>query len=388
MPFEEGSGTGADGAGRPRARPPWWPEDEPWPPEGSPWRYRRGGWGPWGRRRRAPGFGCLFGILFATVVVIVLGSLVATASGLLELAGPLPLIVVLLAAVIVVALVGRAFARTGRTLDELVEAAHRVESGDYSVRVREPTRGPWALRELVRGFDTMVARLEADERGRRALLADVSHELRTPLAVIAGSVEAIADGVHPPDEAHLGAILEETRVLERLIEDLRTLALSEAGTLTLHREPTDLDVLVADASRSFEAAAEAAGVTIDTAIVDTPIVEIDPIRIRQVVGNLVSNAIRHSPAGGHVTVSVGPADEGSSIEVRVEDDGPGVPTELAGRAFDRFARGPESRGSGLGLPIAKSLVEAHDGRIGLDSGPDRRTAAWFRLPVGSPVGPR
>jgi two-component system sensor histidine kinase BaeS len=321
-------------------------------------------------------------------VVIVLGSLVATASGLLELAGPLPLIVVLLAAVIVVALVGRAFARTGRTLDELVEAAHRVESGDYSVRVREPTRGPWALRELVRGFDTMVARLEADERGRRALLADVSHELRTPLAVIAGSVEAIADGVHPPDEAHLGAILEETRVLERLIEDLRTLALSEAGTLTLHREPTDLDVLVADASRSFEAAAEAAGVTIDTAIVDTPIVEIDPIRIRQVVGNLVSNAIRHSPAGGHVTVSVGPADEGSSIEVRVEDDGPGVPTELAGRAFDRFARGPESRGSGLGLPIAKSLVEAHDGRIGLDSGPDRRTAAWFRLPVGSPVGPR
>jgi signal transduction histidine kinase len=317
------------------------------------------------------------------VVVIVLASLVATTSGLLQLAGPLPLVIVALTVVAIVAVLGRAFARTGRTLDDLVEAARRVEAGDYSVRVRQPARGPWALRELVRGFDTMVARLEADERGRRALLADVSHELRTPLAVIAGSVEAIADGVHPADEAHLAAILEETRVMERLIEDLRTLALSEAGTLTLHREPTDLDVLVADAARSFEAAADGAGVTINTDIVDTPIVEIDPIRIRQVVGNLLSNAIRHSPAGGGVTVRVGTADDGASIEVRVEDDGPGLPPELADRAFDRFARGPDSRGSGLGLPIARSLVEAHGGRIGLDSSPGRRTAAWFRLPVDS-----
>ena len=123
-------------------------------------------------------------------------------------------------------------------------------------RVESPDRVPDPVRDLTRGFNTMAARLEADETQRRTLLADVTHELRTPLAVVQGNVEAILDGVHPADEVHLGAILEETRVLGRLIEDLRTLALSEAGSLSLHREPTDLDVLIADVATSFAAAAD------------------------------------------------------------------------------------------------------------------------------------
>ena len=152
----------------------------------------------------------------------------------------------------------------------------------------------------MRGFDTMVERLEVDERQRRSLLADVSHELRTPLTVISGNLEAMVDGVHPTDEAHLAAILEETRVMERLIDDLRTVALSEAGTLTLHREPTDPDVLIDEVVRSFEAAAGTAGVTVTAEVPDDlPILDVDPVRLREVLANLVANAIRHTPAGRH-----------------------------------------------------------------------------------------
>ena len=155
--------------------------------------------------------------------------------------------------VVVAALVAlsRGLRRSAGTLDALLDATARVEAGDYSVRVPVPERGMRPVRQLVRGFDTMVERLERDEDQRRTLLNDVSHELRTPLTVIAGNLEAMIDGVHAADEAHLTAILEETRVMERLIDDLRTVALSEAGTLQLHREPTDPDVLIDEVVRSF-----------------------------------------------------------------------------------------------------------------------------------------
>ena len=227
----------------------------------------------------------------------------ATSAFVLSQLGSIPGLIALIVVAALLAGMGRTLRSTGAVLDELVEATRQVESGDYSVRVGAPDRGLRSIRQLVSGFDTMTARLEADEASRRALLADVSHELRTPLAVVAGNLEAIIDGVYPADEAHLAPILEETRVMARLIDDLRTLTLSEAGTLALHREPTALDLLIAEVVHSFAVAAAAAGVTlIDETTDDLPIVEIDPVRIREVLSNLVANALRHTPPAGRVTV--------------------------------------------------------------------------------------
>ena len=212
----------------------------------------------------------------------------------------------------------------------------------------------------------MVERLERDEDQRRTLLNDVSHELRTPLSVIAGNLEAMIDGVHPADEAHLTAILEETRVMERLIDDLRTVALSEAGTLPLHREPTDLDLLVVEVVRSFAGAAGTAGVTVTADVpVDLPILDVDPVRIREVLSNLVANGVRHTPSGGSVVVRGEVT--GDRVVLRVIDTGPGIDPDLLPHVFDRFAKGAGSTGSGLGLAIARHLVAAHGGDLDVEA---------------------
>jgi signal transduction histidine kinase len=282
--------------------------------------------------------------------------------------------------------------RLAGPIDELADATRRIEDGDYTVRVREPVGAGRQLHELSVGFNTMAARLEADERQRRSLLADVSHELRTPLAVVQGNVEALVDGVHPADPAHLGAILDETRVLSRLVDDLRTLALSEAGTLQLHAEPTDLGLLVADVARSFQTVAASTDSTISVAGVgpdgpeaaedDLPLLDVDPIRIREVLSNLVANALRYTPAGGQVAIAVALEDGGQWLRVEVLDQGPGLDPAVAASIFDRFAKSADSGGSGLGLAIARHLIEAHGGEIGLTSPTDGGTVAWFRLPVG------
>ena len=247
-----------------------------------------------GRGPRRRGFGCLFALLF----LVVAGSLVATTGFVLSHYGGLAGFIVLAVVAGILIAVGRALRSAAATLDELVEATRAVEQGTYSVRVGPKPRGLRPVRQLVAGFDTMAARLETDERQRRTLLAEISHELRTPLAVVQGNLEAIIDGVYPPDPAHLAVVLDETRVLARLIDDLRTLALSEAGTLALHREPTDPELLVTDVVRSFEAAAASAGVELTAAIDgDLPLVDIDPVRIREVLANLVANALRHTPGG-------------------------------------------------------------------------------------------
>jgi signal transduction histidine kinase len=228
----------------------------------------------------------------------------------------------------------------------------------------------------------MVERLELDEEQRRSLLADVSHELRTPLAVIAGNIEAMIDGVHPADEAHLSAILEETRVLERLIEDLRTVALSEGGTLPLHREPTDPDLLIDEVVRSFAGAGSTAGVTVTAEVSgELPIVDVDPVRIREVLANLVANAIRHTPAGGAVVVRGEVSGNGDRLELRVTDNGPGIDPELLPRVFDRFVKGAGAGGSGLGLAIARHLVTAHEGSLEVEATGSGGTTFRVSLPL-------
>ena len=352
---------GADPHGE---RPGWWPAGEPWPPAGPrpPWARRRG---PWAR-----GFGCVFGAVFLIGFVGLVSAVVSTVAA----AGPLGDIarflglVVLVGGIVALAIAGRTFRRTAYALDELVDAAERVETGDYAARVDEPLRATRPVRNLVRGFNAMATRLEANETLRQSLLADVSHELRTPLAVVQGNIEAMLDGVHAADEEHLGAILDETKILARLVDDLRTIALSDAGALPLHREPTDLAILAADTAASFRPTAEAAGVALSVDVGDdVPLLDIDPVRIREVLANLVANALRHTPSGGSVRVAAAVAVGGRIVELTVTDTGSGIDPELAPHIFDRFAKAPDSRGSGLGLAIARGLIEAHGGSIALET---------------------
>ncbi|HEX5013829.1 MAG TPA: HAMP domain-containing sensor histidine kinase [Candidatus Limnocylindrales bacterium] len=374
-----------EAGGPPKERPEWWPDGEPWPPRrmGPPWARRRGPF--------MGGFGCLFGLVFvvgAVGLLVAVTSVVVAAGPLGDVARILGLIVLLLGLAGIMS-AGRRFRRSAASLDDLLEATERVEAGDYSARVRVPGRAPRPVRDLVEGFNAMAGRLEASEMQRRTLLADVSHELRTPLAVVQGNVEAILDGVHPADAEHLGAILEETRVLGRLVDDVRTLALSDAGRLPLHAEPTDLDVLVSEAASAFGAAAATAGVTLTVEVPDDlPILDLDPVRIREVVSNLVANALRHTPSGGSVTLTGAVAGEDADrrVEIAVRDTGGGIDPALLPNVFDRFAKSADSRGSGLGLAIARGLVEAHGGRISVESQPGAGATFRFTLPVGSPDG--
>lgn len=341
------------------------------------------------------GFGCLIVLmatLFVSVGVVVLWLLanlfgLAAAGPLADLARPAGLVV--LVAGLIALMVGIRLARSvGEPLSELVDAAGRIEAADYSVRVPTSSRGPGELRGLGRAFNAMAARLEAEDATRRRLLADVSHELRTPLAVVQGNIEALLDGVYPADEAHLRPILDETRVLERLIDDLRTLSLAESGALPLHREPTDPAVVLEDVAAAHRARAAAAGIELQVHVPPgLPPLELDPVRMRQVVSNLVDNAIRAMDSGGAITL-VGALDDGAEhLLLEVSDDGPGIPAELLGTVFERFTKSPASRGSGLGLAIARAIVLAHGGTIAAEPGPGGRgTTIRITLPEGDSAG--
>lgn len=282
-----------------------------------------------------------------------------------------------------------AFLRIGRRISvplrAVMDAADRVASGDYTTRV--DAHGPPPVRALAVAFNTMTERLERNDQQRRNMMADVAHELRTPLTVIQGRVEGLLDGVYPRDDAGLELVLEETRVLSRLIEDLRTLALSEAGALNLEKEPTDLPALARDVAQAFAGEAAARRMAIDVRAEPAPPIELDPVRIREVLTNLVSNALRHSVAGGTVTLAVTVPSPGSGQRVAVTDTGAGMSAQEAQRAFGRFYKGADSRGSGLGLAIAHGLVLAHGGHIDIASEPGRGTTITVTLPDDAAVPP-
>ena len=211
-------------------------------------------------------------------------------------------------------------------------------------------------------------------------MADIAHELRTPLSVIQGRLEGLLDGVYPRDDDRLRLVLEETRVLARLIEDIRTVANSESGTLTLEREPTDVAVLVTDIVRSLMPHADARGVGLATSCsTDLPLVDLDPLRVREVLTNVIVNAIRHTPVGG--TVAIEATAEANRLRLRVTDTGSGIAPDDLPRIFDRFYKAPDSPGSGLGLAIARALVTAHDGEIRADSTLGQGTTITATLPL-------
>jgi signal transduction histidine kinase len=236
------------------------------------------------------------------------------------------------------------------------------------------------VRDLARSFNRMAERLEANEEQRRNLLADVAHELRTPLSVIRAHVEGLADGIYEPTADHLALIADETSVMGRLLDDLQLLSNAEAGALRLHRERIEPRELLSSSEATFRAQAAEAGVALVVdAEEDLPVVDVDPIRIGEVVANLVSNALRHTPSGGTITIAA--AREGDDVAFRVTDTGEGIPADELAHVFVRFARSAESRGSGLGLAIAKSLVQAHGGTISAESEPGNGTSIRFVLPT-------
>jgi signal transduction histidine kinase len=282
-------------------------------------------------------------------------------------------------------LVGRAFRGFALPIGDLVDASARVADGDYSARVTE--RGPREVRSLARAFNSMAARLQTTDELRRALLADVTHELRTPLTVIQGNLEGLLDGVYPRDDAHLQPILDETRVLSRLIGDLRTLALAESGALQLQKEPTDLATLIGETMASFRAQADAAQVTSSPEIeANLPTLHLDPARIRQVLENLIANALRYTPSGGKISIqcsvdSTAVGGQRSSVAVSVTDTGRGIAPEELPHIFDRLYKSRDSRGAGLGLAIAKNLIAAHGGEISAQSQVGKGTTIRFTLPI-------
>jgi len=212
----------------------------------------------------------------------------------------------------------------------------------------------------------------------------VSHELRTPLAALRGELEAMVDGIHPVDEAHLAGAVDQIEMLTKLVEDLRTLALAEAGTLPMHPEPTDVAILCADVAASFEGLAAEHSVRLELTVPeDLPLVDLDPLRIRQVIGNLVANALRYAPADTAVTVDA--RSIGDRVEIRVTDHGPGIDPAILPNLFERFTKSEDSRGSGLGLAIARRLVEAHGGTISARRPDAGGTEIQIALPVATPA---
>jgi signal transduction histidine kinase len=291
-----------------------------------------------------------------------------------------PFAIAAMSGFVIFALLYTVVRRVGMPLGGIVEAANRVADGDFSTRVAE--HGPESLRTVARAFNTMASRLEAHDQQRRHLMADIAHELRTPLSVIQGRLEGFLDGVYPRDDERMETLLEETRLLARLVEDLRTLANAESGALTLHKEPTDIAVLVQDVVNAFsaEAAKMEAAIRLDVAN-DLPLVMMDPIRIREVLSNLISNAAHHTPQGG--TISIGVVTTAGRLLISVADTGEGIAAEDLPKIFDRFYKGARSRGSGLGLTIARSLVAAHGGEISAESTPGRGTTITITLPIVS-----
>lgn len=372
---------------------------EPWERQQHKWGSHLWGYGDWMRgyhwrpghgppawvhgmghaQRRA--FLLRFVAILAALFLIIVGAMAILAYHLTQIFGgngPTVKLVwisgcalVLILPLLALAVGARAMRRVAIPLADIMEAADAVAAGNFDVRV--PEHGSREFRQLAHSFNRMTEELARTDQQRRNLTADVAHELRTPLHIIQGNLEGILDGVYQPTPEHLEATLEETRQLARLVEDLRTLSLAEAGELPLRRELVDVGDLLADVVTSFGGQAENAGIELRHSGCgarngDAPLlVEGDAGRLDQVLSNLVANAIRHTPPGGTVALAAIPVD--GRVQITVTDTGEGIAPADLPFVFDRFWRANRARThtggaeSGLGLAIANQLVKAHGGEI-------------------------
>jgi len=274
-----------------------------------------------------------------------------------------------------------------RPLRELTTAIRHTAKGEFGRQVTVHSNDE--IGQLARDFNQMSADLAHLSEQRKQMTADIAHDLRTPLTVIAGYIESMRDGVLKPTPERLETMHNEVHHLQRLVEDLRTLSLAEAGELSLNRAPITPQGLLEQVQAAHQHAAERKGIHLAIqAAPDLPLINVDPDRMMQVLGNLVSNALRYTPEGGNIAVSgeQGAVSDRPSVKFSVADTGTGInPTDIS-RIFDRFyrvddARNGEGGETGLGLAIAKSIVEMHGGEIGVESELGRGTRFTVALPV-------
>jgi two-component system sensor histidine kinase BaeS len=277
-------------------------------------------------------------------------------------------------------LTGLAMARRiTRPVERIIAVTRRMASGQRAIRVG-PITGPGEVRELAAAFDQMADTMDRQEQLRRDLVADVAHELRTPVAVLQAGHEALLDGVAEPTPDQLTSLRDEVLRLARMLTDLQDLAAADAAALQLNRRPCDLAGLAATAADSLAGQFEAAGITLQRQLVPAEILG-DPRWLHQVITNLLTNALKFTPAGGLVTVATGPA--GAGAVLTVTDTGAGIPADELPRIFDRFWRGrqaAQTSGSGIGLAVAAELTQAHGGQLSATSQPGHGTQLSLTLP--------
>jgi two-component system sensor histidine kinase BaeS len=286
---------------------------------------------------------------------------------------------VLLAALGVTVLVGR---RLVRPLHALTVAAGRMRDGDGTARVRVVGRDEIA--RLAAAFNDMSERRQEVERLRRVMVGDIAHEMRTPVTNIRGWLEAAEDGVVPLDRDLMSSLLEEALLLQHVIDDLQDLAAADAGELRLHARAVDVPDLLGQVASAHKASADRAGISLVVRADAGPTLTADPIRLRQAVGNLITNAIRHTPPGGRITLAA--RTDGPQVVIDVTDTGAGLAPDQAPLVFERFWRAEKSRsrqtgGSGLGLSIVRKLAEAHGGTASVTSTLGEGSTFTLRLPV-------
>lgn len=307
------------------------------------------------------------------------------------------IIVVAGVAAIVASLLGWVIARrVARPLERLEAAAAAVARGDLGARSGIADRAD-EIGSLGRSFDAMATDLERGEIARKRFFQDAAHEMKTPLAVIDSTAAAILDRVYEHDDRHLATIREQTRLLGRVVDDLRTISLAEAGALTLRPERVAVAPLLQSIGASFTARAEASAVIIgvepEPATTGAPLaVDADRDRLNQAIGALVDNAIRHAPPGSQVVLSAVPAPSvtGSrqGTRILVDDEGPGIAAVDLAHVFERFYQADPARDrtagtSGLGLAIVRAVVEAHGGSVGVENRTGAGVRFWIELPASA-----
>jgi two-component system, OmpR family, sensor histidine kinase BaeS len=271
-----------------------------------------------------------------------------------------------------------------RPVETLISAVRNRGAGDQDARAGD-TRGFGEIQELAAAFDQMAETLDQQERVRRNLVADVTHELRTPIAVLQAGHEAMLDGVAEPSSENLASLRDEVMRLTRMVEDLQRLASAEAAAMQLRLGPHDLASTVASAADSVASSFDSAGVSLERQLAEVTVM-CDPLRIHEIVMNLLTNAVKFTPRGGRVVVETRPdRDHGHARALlRVGDTGIGIAAEDLARVSERFFRGQRSAGiagSGIGMTIVSELVRAHHGSIEIDSEPDCGTTVTITFPV-------